>query len=400
MKLLKKKLLYILGTRPEAIKLAPLITQTRMQPEDFETVVCVSAQHREMMDAVLKFFRIMPDYDLNIMRPDQNLYDVTARLLSRLESILVTEKPDLVLVQGDTTTAFTGALSAYYSKISIGHIEAGLRTNDRYNPFPEEMNRKLIGSLATYHFAPTPIARCNLLKENVPEERIWVTGNTGVDALLLSLKIQTESGKDKQWRDYFKNRWQLDLENIEKKNLLVTAHRRENFGKGFKSICSAIKEIASTHPEINVIYPVHLNPNVKVSVESILGPVSVSNNCHQRPINTNINTNNVFLIDPQEYGPFVYLMKKSYMILTDSGGIQEEAPSLGKPVLVMRNETERVEGIEAGTSKLVGTDREKIISETEKILSDPDEYNSMARKINPYGDGKACKRIAEVILKN
>jgi UDP-N-acetylglucosamine 2-epimerase (non-hydrolysing) len=388
-----KKLLYILGTRPEAIKLAPLINLTKTQPDDFETVVCVSAQHREMLDAVLNFFKIVPDYDLNIMKPGQNLFEITNRSLIELAPIFDHEKPDLVLVQGDTTTAFTGALAAYYSKIPTGHIEAGLRTHDIYNPFPEEMNRKLVGSIASYHFAPTSQARHNLQKENVPDDRIWVTGNTVVDALMLAMRIQSEDWQDQHWDAYFKEKWRLDLSDTDRKNILVTGHRRENFGQGFISICSAIKEIACNHPDVNVIYPVHLNPNVRKPVESILGPMSA---CH-KDTPCSGGAKNVFLIDPLDYAPFVYLMKKAYMILTDSGGVQEEAPSLGKPVLVMRNETERSEGVEAGTSKLVGTHCQTIITETEKLLTDVHAYDLMAKMINPYGDGHACQRISEVL---
>lgn len=339
--------------------------------------VCVTAQHREMLDQVLDHFNIVPDYDLDIMTKGQDIFDLTSNLMKRLKSVLEKDQPDIVLVQGDTTTAFLGSLASFYLRIPVGHIEAGLRTHQKYSPFPEEVNRHLIGSIADYHFAPTEMAQKNLLKENVDSEKVWVTGNTVIDTLLQ----ESSSQQDQDWQIYFQEKWNFNTTSPDKKIILVTGHRRESFGKGFEDICMALKTIATNHPDVNIVYPVHLNPNVKKTVHGILGKKMMQ-------------TDNVFLIDPLEYAPFVYLMNESYLILTDSGGIQEEAPSLGKPVLVMRDTTERPEGIDAGTCKLVGTSVDRIVEETEKLLIDPDVYRSMAQKTNPYGDGKASERIA------
>lgn len=379
-----KRILLIFGTRPEAIKLAPVIKEIEKYPE-LKGIVCVTAQHREMLDHILKTFEITPHYDLNIMAEGQNLFDVAIKSLNGLKGVLAQEKPDLVLVQGDTTTAFISALAAYYSKIPIGHVEAGLRTHNKYSPFPEEINRHLLGVLADYHFAPTPWAKSNLQKEGISKEKIWITGNTVIDALLMiHSRLKTKSSQQ-HWYDYFKNMWNLKLpyeaEESKAKLLLVTGHRRENFGEGFKNICMALKEIAEKRNDVKIVYPVHLNPNVQQPVKSLLSDIP-----------------NIHLIDPLEYEPFVFLMDASYLILTDSGGIQEEAPFLGKPVLVMRETTERPEGITAGTVKLVGTRTDSIVKETIKLLDNASLYKEMSKAVNPYGDGKAAKRIIQIIL--
>ena len=387
------KVLTIVGTRPEAIKIAPLIIELKKHPDIYETKVCATAQHREMLDQVLNLFQIIPDYDLDIMTQGQDLFKVTTRALQRLGNVLQEEAPDLVIVQGDTTTSFIGSLAAYYLQIPVGHVEAGLRTYDKYNPFPEEKNRHLTGVLADYHFAPTEWAKSNLLRENVPENQIWVTGNTVIDALLTIVNKQVSEKEEKYWCNYFLNNWNLRISDNHRKLILVTGHRRESFGEGFKNICSALREIAERFPEVSLVYPVHLNPNVQEPVRDILGPMkkgritSDGKNPEQ----------NIFLIDPLEYAPFIFLMGKSYLILTDSGGIQEEAPSLGKPVLVMRDTTERPEGIKAGTTKLVGTQRAEIVQSVETLLNDPQAYESMAKKNNPYGDGRAAARIVRII---
>jgi len=366
------KILFIFGTRPEAIKLAPLIKEFK-NSHGFNVKVCVTAQHRKMLDQVLKFFHIEPHYDLNLMKPNQSLFELTANLIKKLEVVLNNFKPDLVLVQGDTTTAFIGALASFYTKTKIAHIEAGLRSNNKYSPFPEEINRTLIGKLADYHFAPTEQAKKNLIKEGI-KNNIWVVGNTGIDALFLGLNIIKSQGEEKYYR-YF------NFIDFSKKIILVTGHRRESFGKPFKNICLALKEIADSFDDIEIVYPVHLNPNVRRPVNEILKG-------HKR----------IHLIEPLEYPYFIWLMSKSYLILTDSGGVQEEAPSLGKPVLVMREVTERIEGLKAGVAKLIGTNKEKIVTEVTKILKDQKEYNKMAKAINPYGDGKASKRILKILI--
>jgi len=364
-----KKILTIFGTRPEAIKLAPVIKELERRNDVFVSKVCVTAQHREMLDPFLQLFGINPDWDLNIMQPNQSLFDVTAKALVKLKEVLEKEKPDLVLVQGDTTTTFTAALAAYYLKIKVGHVEAGLRTLDKYNPFPEELNRRLVGHIADLHFAPTKRAKENLLSEGIPESSIFVTGNTVVDALFMILARTTSE-------DYLPKA----LSQPDRKLILVTAHRRESFGEGIANICLALKEIVKRVPDVEIVYPVHLNPNVREPVYRMLGGVE-----------------RVHLIEPLDYIPFVHLMKASYLILTDSGGIQEEAPSLGKPVLVLRNTTERPEAVEAGAAKLVGTDPQRIVVETLRLLQDPSEYSKMANVPNPFGDGRAALRIADIL---
>jgi len=372
-----RKILFIFGTRPEAIKVAPVINKLKKENHNWKVGVCVTAQHREMLDQVLNIFNIKLDYDLNIMKQNQDLYDITSNILINIKNVLNDFQPDLVLVHGDTTTTFVSSLAAFYKKIEVGHIEAGLRTGDIYYPFPEEANRKLTTSLAKYHFAPTIIAKENLLNEGVKEENIIVTGNTGIDALFLALnKIKKNKNLEKKIINKFSSTFSI----LDSQFILVTAHRRESFGKGFINICEAIKELAIKYPKIKFIYPVHLNPNVKRPVKEILS-----------------NIKNIFLIEPLEYLEFVYLMSKSYLILTDSGGIQEEAPSLGKPVLVMRDITERVEALEAGTVKLVGTDKSRIIKEVSRLIEDKNEYDKMSKAVNPYGDGKASERIAKFL---
>jgi len=366
------KVLLIFGTRPEAIKMAPLIKEFRRYLDKFNVKVCVTAQHREMLDQVLNFFGIEPDYDLDLMKPNQSLFELTANLIKELEAVLKDFNPDLVLVQGDTTTAFVGALAGFYNKVRVAHIEAGLRSNDKYSPFPEEMNRVLIGKLANYHFAPTEKAKNNLFREGI-KNNVWVVGNTVIDALFLGLQIIKEQGEEEYYR-YF------NFVDFSRKIILVTGHRRENFGKPFRNICFALKELADSFEDIEIVYPVHLNPNVRKPVNEILRG-------HPR----------VHLIDPLEYPYLIWLMSKSYLILTDSGGIQEEAPSLGKPVLVMREVTERIEGLEAGTAKLVGTNKEKIVSETSKLLENEKEYTKMAKAVNPYGDGTASRKILKIL---
>ena len=366
------KILIVFGTRPEAIKMAPLVKELE-KTKEFESKVCITAQHREMLDQVLKIFDIKPDYDLNIMKPNQDLYDITSNILLGMKDVLNDFKPNLVLVHGDTTTTFATTLASFYQKIDVGHIEAGLRTGNIYSPWPEEANRKLTGVLAKYHFAPTLTAKENLLKENIKEKNIIITGNTVIDALFLALgKIK----KNKKLQQEIFKKFSFPLSVIDSKFILITGHRRENFGNGFINICESIRELAIKYPEINFIYPVHLNPNVQKPVNKILSNVS-----------------NIYLIEPLDYLPFVYLMSKSYLILTDSGGIQEEAPSLGKPVLVMRDTTERPEAVKAGTVKLVGTNKEKIIDEVSKLIEKKEEYKKMSQAYNPYGDGKSSKKI-------
>ncbi|TCK04448.1 non-hydrolyzing UDP-N-acetylglucosamine 2-epimerase [Phorcysia thermohydrogeniphila] len=369
------KVLLIFGTRPEAIKMAPLIKEFERYPDRFNVKVCVTAQHREMLDQVLKFFGIEPDYDLNLMKPNQSLFELTANLIKELESVLKDFNPDLIFVQGDTTTAFVGALAGFYNKVKVAHIEAGLRSNNKYSPFPEEVNRVLIGKLADFHFAPTEKAKRNLLKEGI-KNNVWVVGNTVIDALLLGLQIIKEQGEEKYYR-YF------DFMDFSKKIILVTGHRRESFGEPFRNICFALKELADSFEDVEIVYPVHLNPNVRKPVNEILRG-------HSR----------IHLIEPLEYPYLIWLMSKSYLVLTDSGGIQEEAPSLGKPVLVMREVTERIEGIEAGTAKLVGTNKEKIILEAVKLLENQEEYNKMAKAVNPYGDGTASRKILKILMES
>jgi len=373
----KVKILTVFGTRPEAIKMAPLV-HALANDSRFEAKVCVTAQHREMLDQVLELFNIEPDYDLNLMKSGQTLNEVTARILLELKPVLEQFKPDVVLVHGDTATTFAASLAAYYEQISVGHVEAGLRTGNIYSPWPEEGNRKLTGSLTKYHFAPTETSKVNLLKENYADENIFVTGNTVIDALLL-IKKQIED--DIELGNTLAARFPMLDET--KKLILVTGHRRESFGGGFERICEALAQTAKTHPDCQILYPVHLNPNVQEPVKRILK-----------------NVNNVHLIEPQQYLPFVYLMNRAHIILTDSGGIQEEAPSLGKPVLVMRETTERPEAVDAGTVELVGTDVAKITSALNELLIDDAAYKKMSRAHNPYGDGRACQRICDILANN
>ena len=368
------KVLSVFGTRPEAIKMAPLVNQLK-QDAAFDSRVCVTGQHREMLDQVLKLFDIKPEYDLAIMKPGQDLYDVTTSILLNIKPVLREFQPDIVLVHGDTSTTFAAALACYYEKIAVGHVEAGLRTGNIYSPWPEEANRKLTGALTRWHFAPTQTSADNLLAERVPAEQIVITGNTVIDALLqVVAKIENNSALNQQFATQF------PYGQHDRRMILVTGHRRESFGGGFEQICAALSEIAKAYPDCDIVYPVHLNPNVKEPVYRLLSDVS-----------------NVHLIPPQDYLPFVYLMNRSYLVLTDSGGIQEEAPSLGKPVLVMRDTTERPEAVAAGTVKLVGTDKEKIVSEVTKLLTDKAYYDSMSFAHNPYGDGKACSRILDTL---
>ena len=372
-----KKVLLVFGTRPEAIKMAPLV-KTFQADKYFETKVCVTAQHREMLDQVLDMFDIKPEYDLNLMKPGQDLYDITANVLLGMKNVLQDFKPDIVLVHGDTTTTSATSLSAFYQKIRVGHVEAGLRTHDLYSPWPEEANRQITGVLTNYHFAPTVTSQDNLLIENKAKETILVTGNTVIDALFLALQKIEENVELKQnIIDNISRQYKIDEK---KKLILVTGHRRENFGQGFINICESLKSLALANPDIDIVYPVHLNPNVQKPVKEILSDVS-----------------NVHLINPLQYEAFIYLMNISYFIITDSGGVQEEAPSLGKPVLVMRDTTERPEALEAGTVKLVGTDPKMIIKEAQRLLDDIQEYNKMSRAHNPYGDGKACRKIVNFL---
>ena len=373
-----KKILIVFGTRPEAIKMAPLVKEFQKDLINFDTKVCVTAQHREMLDQVLDLFRIIPDYDLNVMTPGQDLYDVTSKILLKIKPVLEEIKPDLVLVHGDTATTFATSLAAYYQKIKVGHIEAGLRTGDLYSPWPEEGNRRLTGVLTDYHFSPTNTSKNNLLNEGVSESSVFVTGNTVIDALQL---VVNRIKNDESLRLKIENTiFQSGFQELSSKFILVTGHRRENFGQGFLNICEALKVLAKNNPDISILYPVHLNPNVRKPVNKLLSSVS-----------------NIKLVEPFQYEEFIYLMSKSYLILTDSGGIQEEAPSLGKPVLVMRDTTERPEAVEAGTVKLVGSDQDNIVKEVQNLLDDSGEYQRMSKAHNPYGDGHASKKILKLL---
>lgn len=374
----------VFGTRPEAIKMAPLVKAFQQHPEAFKTLVCVTGQHREMLDQVLRIFDIVPDFDLNIMKQGQDLYDVTARVLCGMRDVLITASPDVILVHGDTTTSTAAALAAFYQQIPVGHVEAGLRTHDIYSPWPEEMNRQITGRIATYHFAPTALSRSNLLGEGVSEKAITVTGNTVIDALHTVVeKIKTDAGLDTNLKTVLKTAG-YDVTRLAegKKLVLITGHRRENFGDGFISMCRAIKDLTMKFPSVDFVYPMHLNPNVRRPIHEVFGEDLTG-------------LGNMFFIEPLEYLSFVYLMEKAAIVLTDSGGIQEEAPGLGKPVLVMRDTTERPEALAAGTVKLVGTDYYKILNEVTTLLSDPIAYNDMSHAVNPYGDGKACGRIVK-----
>lgn len=377
-----KKIMLIFGTRPEAIKMAPLVIEFKKYPQLFEVIVCVTGQHREMLDQVLNLFNITPEFDLNIMKQGQDLYDVTSRVLLGMRDVLQESKPDIVLVHGDTTTSTASALAAFYQQIPVGHVEAGLRTHNIYSPWPEEMNRLITSRISAYNFAPTILSKQNLLNEGIYDETIVVTGNTVIDALYVVLnkmkqdiQLRTELVSQLQCSGYDVNRI-----SDEKRLVLITGHRRENFGDGFLNICNAIKTLSEKYPEVDFVYPMHLNPNVRKPITEVFG---------ERP------SSNMFFIEPLDYLPFVFLMEKSDIVLTDSGGIQEEAPGLGKPVLVMRDTTERPEALEAGTVKLVGTNYDKIVSEVSKLLDDQVYYNQMSKAINPYGDGMACKRIIE-----
>ena len=390
-----KKILLVFGTRPEAIKMAPLVLVLQKEKESFETIVCVTGQHREMLDQVLRIFDIRPDFDLNIMQQGQDLYDVTSRVLLGMRDVLKEVRPDIVLVHGDTTTSTAAALAAFYQQIPVGHVEAGLRTNNIYSPWPEEMNRQLTGRIATYHFAPTPLSRENLLKEHVSDNQITVTGNTVIDALHIVVEklknapeLEAEQVEILKAAGYdvtrlFSNSQILDKK---KKMVLITGHRRENFGEGIIHMCTAIKDLTRRYPDVDFVYPMHLNPNVRKPIHEVFGD-DLSN------------LGNMFFIEPLQYLEFVYLMEKSAIVLTDSGGIQEEAPGLGKPVLVMRDTTERPEALSAGTVKLVGTDYDKIVHEVSTLIDDAAAYRQMSQAVNPYGDGKACERIINVLAK-
>ena len=379
-----RKVMLVFGTRPEAIKMAPLVKEFQKYPKQFETIVCVTGQHREMLDQVLHIFDIVPDYDLNIMKQGQDLYDVTSRVLLGMRDVLKEVQPDVVLVHGDTTTSTAAALAAFYQQIPVGHVEAGLRTHNIYSPWPEEMNRQITGRIATYHFSPTALSRQNLLSEGIQEPSISVTGNTVIDALYMVVdKIKKDKTLDASLKDVLKSAgYDVDRLNGGKKLVLITGHRRENFGDGFISMCQAIKALTEKYKEVDFVYPMHLNPNVRKPIHEVFGE-DLSG------------LGNMFFIEPLEYLSFVYLMEKSTVVLTDSGGIQEEAPGLGKPVLVMRDTTERPEALEAGTVKLVGTNYDKIVSELSTLLDDRDYYEKMSKAVNPYGDGLACQRIVD-----
>lgn len=381
------KVLLVFGTRPEAIKMAPLVKYLQNHPQYFETIVCVTGQHRQMLDQVLNLFQIRPDYDLDIMKPGQDLYDVTARILLGMRDVLDSCTPDIVLVHGDTSTSTAAALSAFYRQIPVGHVEAGLRTGDIYSPWPEEMNRQITGRLASLHFSPTSLSRENLMKENIDGKNIVVTGNTVIDALNMVLdKINNDKKLTQSIRLQLQEAG-YDPSRLDegKKMVLITGHRRENFGNGFKNICLALKDLAEKYPDVDFVYPMHLNPNVRRPISEIFAGV---------------NHSNMFFIEPLDYLPFVYIMQLSYLIITDSGGIQEEAPSLGKPVVVMREVTERPEALEAGTIRLVGTDRRLIVDQVSNYIDDREYYNKHEKISNPYGDGHACARIADFIITN
>lgn len=381
-----KKILFVFGTRPEAIKMCPLVKELEKHPKVFKTIVCVTGQHREMLDQVLRIFDVMPDYDLDIMKQGQDLYDITSKVLLGMKSVLDEVKPDLVLVHGDTTTSMASALAAFYQQIPVGHVEAGLRTNNIYSPWPEEINRQITGRIATFNFAPTQLSHDNLLSENVPDKYVFITGNTVIDAL--HLVVDKINGNQEMLSNIHNSlvRSGYDTKRLDngKRLILITGHRRENFGDGFIGMCNAIKELTQKYQEVDFVYPMHLNPNVRKPIHEVFGD-DLSH------------LGNMFFIEPLEYLSFVFLMEKSYLVLTDSGGIQEEAPGLGKPVLVMRDATERPEAVEAGTVKLVGTDYLKIINETSLLLENPLYYNKMSQAINPYGDGHACERIVNVL---
>ena len=390
----KKTILLVFGTRPEAIKMAPLVKALQAQPEQFKTVVAVTGQHRQMLDQVLRIFDIVPDYDLDIMKPNQDLYDVTSRVLLGMRDVLKEAHPDIVLVHGDTTTSTAAALAAFYQQIPVGHVEAGLRTHNIYSPWPEEMNRQITGRIATYNFAPTPLSERNLLEEKA-HGQIIVTGNTVIDALHMVVdRLKKDQILANEQISVLKTAgYDVTRLNDGKKLVLITGHRRENFGEGFIHICEAIRDLAAKYPEVDFVYPMHLNPNVRKPIQQVFGEIA-SQTIHNT---SNIIHSNLFFIEPLQYLEFVYLMEKSTIVLTDSGGIQEEAPGLGKPVLVMRDTTERPEALESGTVHLVGTDYEKIVSEVSTLLDDAAAYEKMSNAVNPYGDGKACSRICDYL---
>lgn len=382
-----KKVMLVFGTRPEAIKMAPLVKEFQKNTACFETIVCVTGQHREMLDQVLQIFDIKPDYDLNIMKQGQDLYDVTAKVLTGMRDVLKEANPDAVLVHGDTTTSTAAALAAFYQQIPVGHVEAGLRTHNIYSPWPEEMNRQITGRIATWNFAPTALSRQNLLAEGVQEEKITVTGNTVIDALhLVVSRIRTDASLQQELAGILeKAGYDTSRLSGSKKLVLITGHRRENFGDGFVNMCTAIKDLTAKYPDVDFVYPMHLNPNVRKPIHEVFG-------------NDLTDLGNMFFIEPLEYLSFVFLMEKATIVLTDSGGIQEEAPGLGKPVLVMRNTTERPEALDAGTVKLVGTDYGKIVEEVSNLLDNEEAYNAMSKAANPYGDGLACSRIVDALV--
>lgn len=376
----------VFGTRPEAIKMCPLVKEFEKYPRDFETIVCVTGQHREMLDQVLHIFDVKPNYDLNIMKQGQDLYDVTARVLVGMRDVLKEVQPDVVLVHGDTTTSMAAGMAAFYQQIPVGHVEAGLRTHNMYSPWPEEMNRQVTGRIAEYDFSPTPLSRQNLLDESVDEKRIFVTGNTVIDALHIVVdKIRNDKNLEAELSAKL-NRSGYDVTRLQdgKKLVLITGHRRENFGDGFINMVTAIKDLTQKYPDVDFVYPMHLNPNVRKPIHEVFGEKLED-------------LGNMFFIEPLEYLEFVYMMSKSNLVLTDSGGIQEEAPGLGKPVLVMRNTTERPEALDAGTVKLVGTDHDLIVNEVSKLLEDTQYYGQMSHAVNPYGDGHACNRIVRIL---
>ncbi len=383
------RIMLVFGTRPEAIKMCPLVKEFQKHPEAFETLVCVTGQHREMLDQVLQIFDVKPDFDLNIMKQGQDLYDVTSRVLLGMRDVLDEVKPDVVLVHGDTTTSMAAAMAAFYRQIPVGHVEAGLRTRNIFSPWPEEMNRQITGRIATFDFAPTPLSRQNLLDEGVAPEKITVTGNTVIDALHWVVENVMKKG-------YLpKDPSVASLPRGDRRLVLITGHRRENFGEGFINICTAIRDLALKYPEVDFVYPMHLNPNVRKAVGEVFGSEISRQARNDKRVAINDNGWNLFFIEPLDYLDFVYLMSRSYIVLTDSGGIQEEAPGLGKPVLVMRDTTERPEALEAGTVRLVGTDYNKIVSEVSALLDNQQHYEAMSHAVNPYGDGKACPRIVD-----
>ena len=385
--MIMKKIMLVFGTRPEAIKMAPLVKELQKHADKCKTIVCVTGQHREMLDQVLKIFEIVPDYDLNIMKQGQDLYDVTARVLVGMRDVLKEAEPDVVLVHGDTTTSMAAAMAAFYQQIPVGHVEAGLRTHNIYSPWPEEMNRQITGRIAVFDFAPTALSRQNLISENVEDSKITVTGNTVIDALYWVVdKIKNDASLDAELEKQLAQAG-YDVRRLGngRRLVLITGHRRENFGDGFINICKAIKDLAAKYQDVDFVYPMHLNPNVRRPIHEVFGE-NLSD------------LGNMFFIEPLEYLSFVYLMEKSDIVLTDSGGIQEEAPGLGKPVLVMRDTTERPEALTAGTVKLVGTDYDKIVGEVSMLLDDAEAYDRMSRAVYPYGDGKACQRIAQVLI--